>query len=140
MQLDVMHNRRLHCDNQSEVKKYKYIQSRLVFLPSCAIYALSSRNANFHKIINSLREERGIYFELEKKETGVPFVTSLRPLATFLRTFLNINTIHTGLLFASYDRGRPGGPPSFTSRPLMIRSPNVHRIMYSSVPMIDTVT
>ena len=82
-----------------------------MFLLGCAIYALSSRNANFHKIINSLREERGIYFELEKEETGVPFITSLRPLATFLRTFLNINTIHTGLLFASYDRGRSGGPP-----------------------------
>ena len=83
-----------------------------MFLPRCVIYALSSRNANFHKIINSLREERGIYFELEKEETGVPFVMSLRPLATFLRTFLNINTIHTGRLFAPYDRGGSGGPPS----------------------------
>ena len=68
----------------------------------------------FKKIINSLREERGIYFELEKEETGVPFVMSLRPLATFLRTFLNINTIHTGLLFAPYDRGgAPEGPPLY---------------------------
>ena len=58
------------------------------------------------------------------------------------------NPIHTGFLFASSDQKRWGlrrpPPSSLTSKPLTIRLPISHRMIYSSFPtkysLIDTIT
>lgn len=52
-----MHNRWRQYDYQPEVKIYKYIKLTRVSAPRCAIQARSTREANFDKVINSLRSE-----------------------------------------------------------------------------------